>query len=57
MFNYFQSLIEEHRYQIYCVSGITFIRYTRYRKIGMPNNFKMLGSNKPKVLNRIAKIS
>ena len=30
------------------VSGITFIRYAKYRKIGKPNNFKVLRSNKTK---------
>jgi hypothetical protein len=38
------------------VSGITFIKYAQSRKIGKPNNLKVLGALKPKGLNRIAKI-
>jgi hypothetical protein len=36
---------------------ITFIRYAQYRNIGKPNNLKVFGNNKPKVLIRRAKIS
>ena len=39
------------------VSVITFIRYAQYRNIGKPNNLKVFGNNKPKVLIRRAKIS
>jgi hypothetical protein len=38
------------------VSGITFIRYAQNRKVGKPNNLKVLRASKPKSLNRIAKI-
>ena len=39
------------------VSGITFIRYAQNRKVGKPNNLKVLRASKPKGLNRIAKIA
>jgi hypothetical protein len=38
------------------LSGISFIRYAKNRKIGKPNNLKVLGEIKPKDINRIAKI-
>jgi hypothetical protein len=38
------------------VSRITFIRYAQNRKIGKPNNFKVLGTIKPKALHRIGEI-
>jgi len=39
------------------VSRITFSGYAQYRNIGKPNNLKVFGSNKPKGINWIAKIS
>jgi predicted transcriptional regulator len=38
------------------VSEITFISYAQHLKIGKPNNLKLLGTIKPKGLNRIAAI-
>jgi hypothetical protein len=37
------------------INRVSFIRYAQNRKIGKPNNLKLLGAIKPKCLNRLPK--